>query len=79
MRSNISSAEQAYFTAMLSIPSASTVLTSCSVMPQMAENCGSIVMFFRLLMVEKMLNCENFVMPVMKQNLIIASLSFRGW
>ena len=56
-----------------------TVFTSVSVNPQMAENFCSMVTFFRLLMVEKMLSCENFVMPVMKQNLIMASLAFRGW
>lgn len=35
-------------------------------------------MFLILLMVEKMLSCENFVMPVMKQNLMKRSLAFRG-
>ena len=29
-------------------------------------------------MVEKMLSCENFVMPVMKQNFMNASLALRG-
>ncbi len=45
-----------------------TVLTSCSVKPQMVAKRGSRETFFRLLMVEKMLSCENLVMPVMKQN-----------
>ena len=53
--------------------------SSSSVMPQMVANTGSIVMLVRLLIVEKMLSCENFVMPVMKQNLTIASQAFRGW
>lgn len=43
------------------------VFTSSSVKPQMAEKSGRIDTFFRLLMVEKMLSCENLVMPVMKQ------------
>jgi len=43
-----------------------------------AEKRGRRVTFFRLLMVEKMLSCENLVMPVMKQNLMKRSLAFKG-
>ena len=53
--------------------------SSSSVMPQMAAYSDCIEIFVKLLMVEKMLNCENLVMPVMKQNLIMASLAFNGW
>ena len=55
-----------------------TVLTSCSVIPQIAENLGFIETFFRLLIVEKILSWENFVIPVIKQNLIFLSLDFSG-
>ena len=54
--------------AISQMSSLKTVCTSCSVKPQMVANLGSKETFFRLLMVEKMLSCENFVMPVMKQN-----------
>ena len=49
---------------------------SSSVMPQMAAYLASMEMLVRLLMVEKMLSCENLVMPVMKQKRIKASLAF---
>ena len=66
---NISSAEHSNLAAISLMSSLKTVFTSSSVMPQMAEKSGRIDTFFRLLMVEKMLSCENLVMPVMKQNL----------
>ena len=65
--------------AMRAMSGASVVVSSFSVMPQMAANCGHSVMFVRLLMVEKMLSCENFVMPVMKQNFRCGSSSFSRW
>ena len=55
------------------------VSISSPVMPQMAANSGSREMLVMLLSVEKMLSCENLVMPVMKQKRIIASLAFRHW
>ena len=44
------------------------VHSSFSVKPQMVAKVSSKETFNRLLMVEKILSCENFVMPVMKQN-----------
>ena len=55
---------------------AMSVTSSSSVMPQMAAYFESIEMLVRLLMVEKMLSCENLVMPVMKQKRISASFAF---
>ena len=45
----------------------------------MAANWGKSEMLVMLLSVEKMLNCENLVMPVIKQKRIIASFAFRHW
>ena len=56
---------------------ARVVVSSCSVMPQSAAYLGSMEMMLILLMVEKMLNCENLVMPVMKQHLMSGSNAFR--
>ena len=55
------------------------VTNSSSVIPQMAAYLESIEMLVRLLMVEKMLSCENLVMPVMKQKRIIPSHIFSRW
>ena len=55
-----------------------TVVSSSFVIPQMAANSGSSVMLAILLMVLKMLSCENLVMPVMKANFQYWSYSLMG-